>query len=158
MTFHSWWQQRFLHIILHKSSYFMSGQLVWGNGWFYSAQWSTQETLLKTSKTTRHILIITVPSYSVVLCSLQLFERCNFVCCFISMSFITVSSAVVMWYFSKNVKHESLVPSALKVDLRSKHGFVGYKMVQQESWKSLSLLIFFKVDWSFIVIDCLDMT
>ncbi len=59
--------------------------------WFYSAQWSTQETLLKTTKTTRHILIITVPSYSVVLCSLQLFERCNFVCCYISMSFITVS-------------------------------------------------------------------
>lgn len=47
--------------------------------WFYSAQWSKQETLLKTTKTTRHILIITVPSYSVVLCSLQLFERCNFV-------------------------------------------------------------------------------
>lgn len=93
--------------------------------WFYSALLSMQETSLKTAKATRHILIITVPSYSAVLCSLQLFKRCNFVCCFISVSFITESSTVELWYFLKYVKHESLSPSALNVDLRSKHGFVG---------------------------------
>lgn len=139
MTFHSWWQQRFLHFILHESFYSMSGWLVCGNGWYYSGfiQLSGPWRKLKTTKKTRHILIITVSSFSVVVCSLWLLERCNFVCCLISMSFISESSAVVSWYCSKYVKNETLVSSALNVNLSSKHEFVGsYKMVQQESWES----------------------